>query len=291
MKPCRNFLIVSNTSKDQDMQSALRLQKIIDSSGCFAELVRGDSEETLTRIPSPLLEKKDAVVTLGGDGTMLRVSHAIEGTNLPMIGVNLGTVGFLTEVQQAGMKDMIQRLMAGDYRVEERMMLAGQVYGQQEDGRYQPAGLETYALNDVVLAREDALQLIAVEIYVNGKFFDRTEADGIIISTPTGSTGYNLSAGGPIVNSDARLLVLTPISPYSLSRRSVVFGAEDRIVMKLVQKRKNGSKNGIASFDGYQNFRMKAGDYVEVYGSGKALHLIKLDDASVYEILRKKLGG
>jgi NAD+ kinase len=135
------------------------------------------------------------------------------------------------------------------------------------------------------------LKLIAFKIYLNGQFFDECEADGVIISTPTGSTGYNLSAGGPIVNPGASLLVMTPISPYSLSMRSVIFGADDVISLELVDKRHNGQNRALISFDGYKNVTMNIGDIVRVSVSDKSMKLARLDNASVYEILRRKLEG
>ncbi|MCI6914734.1 MAG: NAD(+)/NADH kinase [Lachnospiraceae bacterium] len=295
-KACENFLIVTNTKKDHEMKSANKLKELIEALGARASVVIGDSEEHLTHIDADKFENVDCVVVMGGDGTILRVSHAIEGTGLPMIGVNLGTVGFLTEVGPDDMERMLDRLMNGDYSIEERMMLKGRVFKKIASGadnapcekRQEVAVIN--ALNDIVLAREDALQLISVKISLNGSYFDTTEADGILISTPTGSTGYNLSAGGPIVNPGTKLLVLTPISPYSLTRRSIVFGAEDKITLELMRKRKNSEPSGLASFDGYRNVPMQIGDYVEVSASDEKLQLIKLEDQSVYQVLQKKLG-
>ncbi len=290
MKPCKKFLIVTNTSKDLGQKCAKKLMETITAYGHKAEIHVGDSTDTLTHISAHKMAGVDCVITLGGDGTMLRVSHAIEGTGLPMIGVNLGTVGFLTEVVSAKIDEMVHRLIIGDYDIEERMMLSGRIFEKSGAAGFE-SGDEIHALNDIVLAREDAFQLISVKIFLNGNYFDTTEADGMLVSTPTGSTGYNLSAGGPIVNPGAKLLVLTPISPYSLSRRSIVFGSDDKITLELVQKRENGENAGIASFDGYHNVHMKVGDYVEVSASEEKLRLIKLDSSSVYQILRKKLGG
>lgn len=286
-RACGHFLLVVNTGKDRGLKYVSQLKALIEKMECSARIILGDDSGKLTHIPREILEGVDCVIVLGGDGTLLRVSHAIEGTNLPVIGVNLGTVGFLTEIVTSGMEEMVRRLISGDYVIEDRMMLAGRI--RRKDGTEDPQ--EYRALNDVVLARETALRLIALKIYVNGRLFDTCEADGIIVSTPTGSTGYNLSAGGPIVNSDARLLVMTPIAPYSLSRRSVVFGADDEIVLELVEKHRSADNTGIVSFDGYNNHILSVGDRVTVYTSGEKLRLIRMDNASLYEVLRKKLGG
>ena len=276
MKQCNNFLIIANETKDIDLVYSRRTLEGIEKRGGNAELIVGTSSDKIRSSA----EAADAVIVLGGDGTILRVSHALDGCDTPVIGVNLGTVGFMAEVIVSEIDSMLDKLMAGDYSIEDRMMLEGKVNGET-----------TQALNDIVLAREDALRIIAVRIYVNDEFFDTTEADGIILSTPTGSTGYNLSAGGPIVKSDARLILMTPISPYSMSRRSIVFGADDRITLELVEKRKDIINTALVAFDGAESFGMMVGDKVEVGVSRNIFRIIRLEHVSVYETIRRKIGG
>ena len=276
MKQCNNFLIIANETKDIDLVYSRRTVEGIEKRGGNAELIVGTSSDKIRSSA----EAADAVIVLGGDGTILRVSHALDGCDTPVIGVNLGTVGFMAEVIVSEIDSMLDKLMAGDYSIEDRMMLEGKVNGET-----------TQALNDIVLAREDALRIIAVRIYVNDEFFDTTEADGIILSTPTGSTGYNLSAGGPIVKSDARLILMTPISPYSMSRRSIVFGADDRITLELVEKRKDIINTALVAFDGAESFGMMVGDKVEVSVSRNIFRIIRLEHVSVYETIRRKIGG
>ena len=278
MKKCERFLIIANQTKDTDLVYSHKTEECIKRLGGVSTLVVGTD-------PQPIREaavNADAVIVMGGDGTILRVSHAmVTVPGVPVIGVNLGTVGFMAEVVVTGIEDMVKRLMDGDYRVEERMMLKG-VSG---------SGDYCYdALNDIVLAREDALRIIAVRIYVNGTYFDTTEADGIILATPTGSTGYNLSAGGPIVKPDARLILMTPISPYSMSRRGMVFGADDKITLELVEKRKDIENKAIVACDGAISIPVKVGDTVDISVSEHSFSIIRLDNASVYEIIRRKLG-
>ena len=286
MKNCNNFLIITNEIKDPELKWSNMARSLITDKGLNADIHVGLQSEGLEEC----FEDKDVIMVMGGDGTMLRVSHALKGRNIPVIGINLGTVGFLTEATVAELDEVIDRLAAGDYAVEDRMMLKGTV----RSGAGNNEGTEvsvSHALNDIVVARESALRLIAVEIYVNGILFDTCEADGIIVSSPTGSTGYNLSAGGPIVKGDAKLMVMTPISPYSLSLRSVIFGAEDRIVIKLIKKRQDALSSGLVSFDGAETFKMEVGSTVEIEPSPNTFSVVKLDNVSVYEILRKKLGG
>ena len=275
-----SFLIIANETKDIGFKWSKYILDKVNSCGGSATL-----QEGMDSLPSGDISVEfDAIIVMGGDGTMLRVAHLLNGQEIPVIGVNLGTVGFLTEVVVAEIDAMLDRLFNNDFVIEDRMMLSGNV--KNSDG-----STKLDALNDIVLSRENSLRMNAVRIYVNNKEFDTMEGDGILISTPTGSTGYNLSAGGPIVQPDARLMVMTPISPYSLSRRSVIFGADDIITLELLEKRKDTENVGLVSFDGAENLTMQVGDKVEITVSDKIFKLIKLEEASVYEILRKKIGG
>ena len=315
-----HFLLFSNVNKDPDQSITDRLEKLIRSKGHeTTRLLEGD-EAPEKGISAQLLDTLDCVIVLGGDGTMLRASHAIMDGPVPMIGLNLGTTGFLTEVECSAMEQMVDRLINKDYFVEERMQLTGVIRrntgssgentagsgrnagdtgentegsGRYAEGADLPAGGKSEehfsALNDVVVIREGVLRLIALKIYVNDAFFDTYEADGVIISTPTGSTGYNLSAGGPIVSPKTRLLVMTPISPHSLSKKSVVFGEGDRIRITLEEKRKTQVNEAIVSFDGYKNYSISVEDEVEVYAAEAPLRLIRFEDRSFYEVLSRKL--
>ena len=287
MKKCERFLIIANELKDTDLKWSKYTDELIKGRGYTSMLHVGLDQNGLGEI----LDNTDVVIVMGGDGTMLRVSHTLNGRDIPVIGVNLGTVGFMTEVVVSEIDSMIDRLIAGDYEIENRMMLKGtvthEVSGHETEWEKEEVA---YALNDIVFARENALRLIAVRIYVNDNYFDTCEADGILIATPTGSTGYNLSAGGPIVKGDARLMVMTPISPYSLSRRSVIFGEEDKITLEIIRKRKDIECNGLVSFDGASTFKMELGSKVDIEVSPYTFSKVKLNDSSVYEILRKKLG-
>ena len=279
-----HFLLFSNQNKDPGLEVTDRLAEMIRAKGGSVSLIQEPDEATDDVIDPELMKTVDVVVVLGGDGTLLRASHAIGKSDVPMIGVNLGTTGFLTEVECGAMETMVDRLFAGDYTVETRMKLKGVI--RKANGA--PAESFT-ALNDIVVIREGALRLIAIKIYVNDIFLDTYEADGVILATPTGSTGYNLSAGGPIVAPQARLIALTPVSPHSLLRKSLVFDAADRIKIVLEEKRKTQINEAIVSFDGYKNYEISVGDEVEICASKTVLHLIRLEGRSFYEVIGRKL--
>jgi len=277
------FILFSNQKKDPGLEVTDRLSEMIRARGGGVSLIREPDEAVDDVIDPELMKTVDAVIVLGGDGTLLRASHAIGNSDVPMIGVNLGTTGFLTEVECGAMDTMVERLFAGDYTVETRMKLKGVI-------RKGGAPAETFtALNDIVVIREGVLRLIAIKIYVNDIFLDTYEADGVILATPTGSTGYNLSAGGPIVAPQARLIALTPVSPHSLLRKSLVFDSTDRIKIVLEEKRKTQINEAIVSFDGYRNYEISVGDEVEICASETVLRMIRLDGRSFYEVIGRKL--
>ena len=277
MKKLKNFLLYTNINKDRELEVANDVKSRISLRGGTAHICCNEDIDLAAKEKGIDLDSLDASIVLGGDGTLLRAAHTVGERYIPMIGVNLGTVGFLTEVDLPKVDEMVCRLMNGDYTIEKRMMLDGRV----NDSNFT-------SLNDVVVARQGALRLLAFKIFVNDVFFDTYEADGIIVSTPTGSTGYNLSAGGPIVSPKASLILVTPVAPHSLSKKSVVFSAEDSIRIELVEKRKTQVNEALVSFDGFKNFEIGVNDKIEIRRSLNELELIKLDEESFYEVISRK---
>ena len=196
----KHFIIITNRPKDPDLEITRRVQELLKlrqaSCSVYADEI---PKEEWKRILLREGDRTDAILVLGGDGTMLRAARDTADSQIPMLGINLGTLGYLTEVEKNGMEDAIDRLVAGSYQVEDRMMLCGQIYRQ---GRMEE---ENSALNDITITRCGHLRMLYFQIYVNGKLLKEYHADGIIIATPTGSTGYNMSAGGPLVEPDAGL--------------------------------------------------------------------------------------
>ncbi len=278
----KNFLIIANYSKKGAVEAAETVARYIRERGLQATLSISDDDTPGGLIREELIKDAECAVVLGGDGTLIRAVHTTRKHPVPMVGVNFGTTGFLTDVDIEDIKTMINRLIEGDYDTEERMLLSGTVGGVMED--------RMLALNDIVVARSNALRLIALKIFVNGQFFDEYEADGVIVSTPTGSTGYNLSAGGPVVNPKTNLIVITPISPHALAKKSVVFDADDKIEIVIMAKRKNQGDGALVSFDGYENIDIGVGDVVDIRRSRHFVTLLRFSDVNFYERLRKKMG-
>ena len=198
---------------------------------------------------------------------------------LPMIGVNLGNLGYLTQVSRGeNIAPMLDALLADNFTMEKRMMLEGRIVG--------PGGVRKgIALNDIVLTRKDVLQMLKFQVFLNGEYFNEYMADGMIAATPTGSTAYNLSAGGPIVAPGAQLMVLTPICSHSLNSRSIVLSPEDKVSLRLVQQ--GGEQTAV--FDGDQVLELRQGDSLEICRSESCTTLIQLKNVSFLENLRSKM--
>lgn len=273
----RSFLIVANSTKDENLIQAGRLRDYIEGHGGRTQICTdGDTISKDCMV--------DCAIVLGGDGTMLLTASHLSRRGIPMIGINLGTMGFMADIDPCNMEEAVDALLNDRYRIEERMRLQGRIYRASQE-----LAAET-ALNDIVIARSGFSRIICLQIYVNGELLDVYEADGVIISTPTGSTAYNMSAGGPIVSPKASLILVTPVSPHSLTSRSVVFSAEDQIEIEIVPKRKSQQEEAIATFDGRGYKELQPGDRIVIRKAEETTRLVKIYDTSFYEILRSKMG-
>lgn len=276
-----NFLILANTDKDLNLGLSNKISEYLIQKGAKATIVSDVSEhyEDL-RVKAELMNGVQAAIVLGGDGTMLRAAHSIGTYDIPYIGINLGTLGFLTEIEESNVYQALDRLLKDDFVIEKRMMIEGSVNDKV-----------FHSLNDVVITRAGFSRIIGLKVYVNNQLLDTYEADGVIVATPTGSTGYNMSAGGPIVSPKASAIVVTPISPHSLTSKSVVFDSSEEIRVEIMKKRKTQDTEAIVSFDGGNNIELSAGDIVNVKLSSRSISLIKMYDVNFYSVLRDKIGG
>lgn len=214
---------------------------------------------------------------------MLQAVREIKRLSIPMIGVNLGTLGYMAEIEPAGLEESLDRLIRGDYEQECRMMLNGKVFfqnGKEDEG---------WALNDIVISRKGSLQVIHFNIYVNGQFLNHYSADGMIVTTPTGSTGYNLSAGGPLVEPRAKLIMLTPICPHTLNQRSIILSPEDTIEIEIPKGREERMQTVEANFDGRHVIPLCTGERIRIVKSEKTTEFIQLNQVSFLEVLHKKM--
>ena len=281
----KRFLIIANDDRDIDLTVSKRLIKYIESKGGTAKLASDmvrDYEGGIIR--SELIDDAECCIVLGGDGTMLHAAQGIGGRDIPLMGINLGTLGFLTEVERTHAEEAIDKLLADDVRIEERMMIKGSSKDFAPGSTY-------HVLNDVVITRAGFSRIIALNIYVNDQLLDTYIADGVIISTPTGSTGYNLSAGGPIVSPSTRAIIVTPISPHKLSAKSIVFDAADRIRVRIEKRSRTQDTEAIVSYDGEGNTGLSYGDEIMVTCSERSIKLVRMHDTNFFSVLRDKIGG
>jgi NAD+ kinase len=221
----------------------------------------------------------DALVVLGGDGTLLAASHLLEKP-VPVLGVNFGHLGFLTEITLPELYPAVEGVLRGDYRFEERRMLRATVVRADEPP------VTGDVLNDVVVTKAALSRIIELEVTVDGLFVSSFRADGLILSSPTGSTAYNLAAGGPILHPALNAMVLTPISPHMLSNRPLVIGDESVVEVRLRAAREGEVH---ITFDGQRGFPLACTDAVTVTRSPRTLRLVKAPDRDYFEVLRTKL--
>ena len=280
-----NFLVVVNPDKDENLAVTLKIKETLEAHGAFCRIKKDYDLNINNNLTEEIIGDAECILVLGGDGTLLHVAGETENMDIPLLGINLGTVGFLTECEVSNIESMISRLLSDDFSIEERMMIKG-VVNSASGLRYMKR-----ALNDIVITRAGFSRIIGLEVYVDGQVLDTYEADGVVVCTPTGSTGYNLSAGGPIVSPDASLIVITPVSPHSLTAKSIVLSGNEKISIVIAKKRKTQETEAIVSFDGASGMGLSVGDRVDIYKSGKITKLIKMSDINFYEILRNKLGG
>lgn len=225
-----------------------------------------------------LIKYCDYIISMGGDGTLLAAARAIGASGIPILGINLGALGFLTQVAAEDMERSLQALVNGEHHIEPRMLLTAAV-GNREDAD----GM--VALNDVVVDRGNVARLIQLDLSVNEEFICTYRADGLIISTPTGSTAYNAAVGGPIVNPRMNAIIASPIAPQSLAARSLLFGGDDKIRIKVA----SGHHSALMTIDGQVSVPLENGEDVLIARAAHATNLITFPQHSFYAILRNKL--
>lgn len=286
----KRFYVITNRHKDPELTVTNRIKKYIETRGgsCTIQIKEPnpggeDAFKNVCRNSAWISDDADCMLVLGGDGTMLQAARGTVAKNIPMLGINLGTVGYLAEIELSDIEKALERLFADDYWLEERMMLIGTVKKKEKEPE------EDWALNDIAITRSGSLQIIKYSIYVNDMFLYSYSADGVMVSTPTGSTGYNLSAGGPIVEPKAKLLLITPICPHTLNTRSIILSAEDRITIEIDAGREGEPQEVEANFDGSHKVILCTGDKLEIKQSEKKTDIIKLSNVSFLEVLHKKM--
>ncbi len=280
------FCIIVNSEKDTNYQIALEIVQFIEKRGrkCFLTSHSDNERDGVFTKVEDIPEDTDCAIVLGGDGTILHAAKELLHLNIPILGVNRGTVGYLAEIETQNIETALEKVFQDEYKIEKRLMLNGKV---DYNGKNY---VEDYALNDIVLSKGGQCRLIVIHLFINDLLIDTYVADGLIVSTPTGSTGYNLSAGGPVMKPGINALVVTPICPHSLNKRSFVISSEDRIRLEIGQRKETMHDEAIVYFDGWEESQLKSGDSIEIKKADECTKIIKIAEDSYFDILKNKLG-
>ena len=283
-----SFYIITNKDKDPGFQTTRFVKEYLEKRGkkCTIRenMVESGGNYKYTDAAG-IPDDVDCVLVLGGDGTLLQASRDLTERDLPLLGLNMGTLGYLAEVDRKGIEPALERLLAGEYQIVSRMMISGEVYHQGKKV------MEDLALNDIVIGRYGRLRIIDFKIYVNGEYLNRYSADAMVISTPTGSTGYSLSAGGPIVSPEASMLLMTPVAPHTLNTRSIILPDDAEITVEMLPGHSRSGDDAEVTFDGDTSVRLTCTDKVVIRKAVKKTRLIKINQISFLEVLRTKMNG
>ena len=278
----RTFLIVANLNKDTNAAVANKVKEAIVRNNAVAELVSYDVFDNKdVKLIKKSAKDVQTVIVVGGDGTLIRTARAINSLKLPIIGVNTGHLGYLCEIDEERIEQAVKSLINDEFSIEERMMLKGEF----EDG------VSRLSLNDVVIYRSGELRTISTDVYVDDQLLTTINGDGVVVSTPTGSTGYSMSCGGPIIDPSSEMIVLTPCASHSLRSRSIVLKPESRIEI-MVRDHAGYTYNGDihVSFDGEESMKIEEGSRLKIIAAEEKVRLIRLKKTGFLELLYKKLG-
>lgn len=274
-----NILLVLNAQKDPD---CALLNSVATMIGNRANLFINEQyskicADNIQAVSETEYAMMDMILVLGGDGTLLSVAKVASELDIPVVGINLGRLGFLTEIEKDEIKQGLDKLFAGEYVIEERMMLKATM----------PNGDEKTALNDVVVTRANSiLKILEMDVYINNEYVDEFKADGIIIATPTGSTAYSLSAGGPIVDPSLESVIVTPICPHKMYSRTIIVPPEKSITIRC---KKTADNEALVAVDSEILGRLSGNETVVVRLAPKKFKLIRFKDYQFFSVLHNKL--
>lgn len=284
-RPITRVGLWPHPQKAEALRLARELVSLLQAKGVSVWLTE-EGRERLTDVtvqgvcgPEEIGGQIELLVVLGGDGALLSAARAVAREEVPLLGVNVGHLGFLTELEGGDVEQAVDRLLAGDFRLDSRLMLRSRVERQGE------IVAEHLALNDVVITRTTFARMIRLRTFVGGEFVVEYMADGMIVATPTGSTAYSLSAGGPIVSPDVEAVVITPICPHTLAARSIVVPPQEGIVVELV-----GREEGtLLTVDGQEGVPLIKTDRLLVEVAPYRTRLVRLHARSFYALLQSRL--
>lgn len=268
-----NYGLIVNEEKDEGHSVVNVIKSYLEKSGnCATIMNHRDSLD--------LEEGTRMAIVLGGDGTVIQVAKKIAKYHVPILGINLGTLGFLTEVERPRMYQALDAIVSGKYSIEKRMVLASSLENGEDT---------SIAVNEVIVGKKDIGRMITTSVWVNDELMDTYVADGVLVATPTGSTAYNLSAGGPVLSPNMEALVITPICPHSLNKRSLVVSSSDVIRIQVEKTREGYLDEAAVRSDGENVWDAKTGDVVYIQRARDSFDVVNLGDVGFYDKMRSKL--
>lgn len=283
----KNIGIVSNNDKREAIETANKIYEYLIKKEINVLMIESDKMPEFYSLPSVTEEefsaRSDVILSVGGDGTFLRASKYSFKKEVPVLGINVGNLGFLTVVDTRSMYDAVDKILENNFKIEKRMLLEGRVFKGKKELR--DIGHPFLVLNEFTITRSMVGKIIKFEIIVNGIPIKTFTADGIIIATPTGSTAYSLSAGGPIVEPRSQVIIITPICPHTLLNRSIILGPDNVLEIKIESK----NNKDYASVDGkIASFIIKSGHIFKVKKSKTKLKLVSFSDDMFFKVFKEK---
>ena len=284
-----NFFVIANTEKDYAMQTADKVEEFLQDRGLSCRRADSTKKKRVQKITGlephftdagQIPDNTDCIIVLGGDGTLLQAARDTAGKDIPLLGINNGHLGYLSQVSDDdAVFPALERLINDDYRIERRMLLDGAVYSGKKMIK------RDISMNDVILSR-GGTNPMHFRVYVDDQALGEYAGDGIVVATPTGSTAYSLSAGGPILDPATRMIVLTPVCAHIIGSRSIVISPRS-IVKIVIDPEYTGTQS--VSFDGGEAIAVKPGDHIVISESELTAPLIELERMSFLERLRRKM--
>ena len=282
----RKIILTPNPYRDKNFQTVREAMKILQDAGIEVRLCLPFEVDKTYDLPSDLrfhrldreIQNADMLICFGGDGTILHMAKTATRNRIPILGVNIGTMGFMAELESTELQELA-RLATGDYAVEERMMLDVSVYRDRD------IIFHDICLNDVVITKGAVARIVHLAVHCDGVQALECGGDGMIVATPTGSTAYSLSAGGPIVEPDAHSILITPICSHDVASRPIIASDKREVTVSLTR---NSRRNAYLSADGGKTVRMNMGDVAKIRKSKMTTKLVRLKDRSFYDVVNMK---
>lgn len=276
----KHFYVIVNRDKEYAQEAGEFMKAYLEARGAVCRMNLPEEGQERSHVKKEQVpEDTQCVITVGGDGTLIQAARDLAGRSIPMLGINRGHLGFLAQVsRKQDIGPVLDDLLEDHFQLERRMMLTGRIIRRGKEI------LSDIALNEIAITRQVPIRVLRYSVFVNEEYLNDFAADGVLVATPTGSTAYNLSAGGPVLAPAARMMVLTPICSHTMNARSIVLASEDKIRIQM------GGSGQIAFFDGDTSMELEAGDSICVECSELETVMVKLGNVSFMQNLSNHLG-